>query len=264
MANFVPTNAFKICLVGDAGVGKTAYVRRLLTGDFVTNYLATMGLNVTPLNLVTNKGHVRFNIWDCDGQEQLKGLGDGYYINSDAFMVMWDDSPMTRRTASMKIREIRRVCPNAPIILVANKVEKVYISRAQFQPLGDYKLELISTKTWYNFDKPIRALLTRLMGEDCILDRIINCGGGSKNSSNTSGTMDTTMNTTMNTMNTSAPIKNPIDEIEDKVEAKRIELDQDVRFKMAIYQKELRQDASEELLRYEKDLWTQAEYDGYA
>ncbi len=41
---------------------------------------ATLGVEVHPLAFHTNRGVIRFNVWDTAGQEKFGGLRDGYYI----------------------------------------------------------------------------------------------------------------------------------------------------------------------------------------
>lgn len=72
--------SFKCVLVGDGGCGKTTFVKRHLTGEFDKKYVATLGVEVHPLVFHTNRGPIRFNVWDTAGQEKFGGLRDGYYI----------------------------------------------------------------------------------------------------------------------------------------------------------------------------------------
>lgn len=60
---------FKLILVGDGGVGKTTFVKRHLTGEFEKKYVATLGVEVHPLGFHTNRGPIKFNVWDTAGQE---------------------------------------------------------------------------------------------------------------------------------------------------------------------------------------------------
>ena len=69
---------FKLVLVGDGGVGKTTFVKRHLTGEFEKKYVATLGVEVHPLEFHTNHGRIKFNVWDTAGQEKFGGLRDGY------------------------------------------------------------------------------------------------------------------------------------------------------------------------------------------
>ena len=59
---------FKLVLVGDGGVGKTTFVKRHLTGEFEKKYVATLGVEVHPLEFHTNRGQLVFNVWDTAGQ----------------------------------------------------------------------------------------------------------------------------------------------------------------------------------------------------
>ena len=65
---------FKLILVGDGGVGKTTFVKRHLTGEFEKKYVATLGVEVHPLVFHTNRGPIKFNVWDTAGQEVSGGL----------------------------------------------------------------------------------------------------------------------------------------------------------------------------------------------
>jgi GTPase SAR1 family protein len=55
---------FKLLLVGDGGTGKTTFVKRHETGEFEKKYIATVGVEVHPLVFHTNRGPIRFNVWD--------------------------------------------------------------------------------------------------------------------------------------------------------------------------------------------------------
>lgn len=80
---------FKCVLVGDGGTGKTTFVKRHLTGEFEKKYVATLGVEVHPLVFHTNRGPIRFNVWDTAGQEKFGGLRDGYYIQVISFTYIY-------------------------------------------------------------------------------------------------------------------------------------------------------------------------------
>lgn len=42
--------------------------------------IATLGVEVHPLDFFTSRGKMIFNVWDTAGQEKFGGLRDGYYI----------------------------------------------------------------------------------------------------------------------------------------------------------------------------------------
>jgi len=51
---------------------------------------ATLGVEVHPLLFHTNRGPIRFNVWDTAGQEKFGGLRDGYYIQGQCAIIMFD------------------------------------------------------------------------------------------------------------------------------------------------------------------------------
>lgn len=146
MSNDADIPTFKCVLVGDGGTGKTTFVKRHLTGEFEKKYVATLGVEVHPLVFHTNRGAIRFNVWDTAGQEKFGGLRDGYYIqvnlNLSRFdvykiginllkflqgqcaIIMFDvTSRVTYKNVPNWHRDLVRVCENIPIVLCGNKVD---------------------------------------------------------------------------------------------------------------------------------------------
>lgn len=77
---------FKVLLVGDASVGKTAFLKKIVTGVFESKYnslsssltLDTLGAEVMPVTFFTSMGEISVKVWDTAGNEKLGGLGEGY------------------------------------------------------------------------------------------------------------------------------------------------------------------------------------------
>ena len=87
-------------------------------------FLATLGVDVHPLVFYTNHGPIRFNVWDTAGQEKFGGLRDGYYIQSQCGIIMFDvTSRVTYKNVPNWHRDLVRVCENIPIVLCGNKVD---------------------------------------------------------------------------------------------------------------------------------------------
>jgi len=161
---------FKLVLVGDGGTGKTTFVKRHLTGEFEKKYVATLGVEVHPLVFHTNRGAIRFNVWDTAGQEKFGGLRDGYYIQGQCAIVMFDvTSRVTYKNVPNWHRDLVRVCENIPIVLTGNKVDikdrKVKAKSIVFHRKKNLQYYDISAKSNYNFEKPFLWIARKLVGE---------------------------------------------------------------------------------------------------
>jgi len=169
MAQTQTTPEFKLILVGDGGVGKTTFVKRHLTGEFEKKYVATLGVEVHPLLFHTNRGPIKFNVWDTAGQEKFGGLRDGYYIQGQCAIIMFDvTSRITYKNVPNWHRDLTRVCENIPIVLTGNKVEikdrKVKAKQITFHRKKNLQYYDISAKSNYNFEKPFLWLARKLSG----------------------------------------------------------------------------------------------------
>jgi small GTP-binding protein len=87
-----PYYIFKICLLGQGGVGKTCIARRLCFDTFDVNTRLTIGIDFYTYDLPAvvdgNETYIRLSIWDFGGQEQFKQMFS-YYIHgaNGIFMV---------------------------------------------------------------------------------------------------------------------------------------------------------------------------------
>merc|ERR1712164_13725 len=160
---------FKCLLVGDGGVGKTTFVKRHLTGEFEKKYVATIGVEVHAMPFDTNRGRLIFNVWDTAGQEKFGGLRDGYYIQGQCAIIMFDvTSRISYKNVPNWHRDIVRVCENIPIVLCGNKVDvkerKVKVKQITFHRKKNLQYYDISAKSNYNFEKPFLWLARKLVG----------------------------------------------------------------------------------------------------
>ena len=162
---------FKLVLVGDGGTGKTTFVKRHLSGEFEKKYIATVGVEVHPLVFYTNYGPICFNVWDTAGQERFGGLRDGYYVQGQCGIIMFDvTSRITYKNVPNWHRDLTRVCENIPIVLCGNKVDikerKVKAKSITFHRKKNLQYYDISAKSNYNFEKPFVYLARKLTGNN--------------------------------------------------------------------------------------------------
>ncbi|KAK5583389.1 hypothetical protein RB653_004982 [Dictyostelium firmibasis] len=164
----------KLVLVGDGGVGKTTFVQRHLTGEFEPRYIPTLGVSVHALIFYTNFGKIHFNVWDTAGQEKFGGLRDGYYIQGNCAIIMFDvTSRLSYKNVPNWHSDLTRVCENIPIVLCGNKVDvkdrKVKPSQIVFHRRYNLSYYDVSAKSNYNFEKPFVWLTSKLLGNKSVV-----------------------------------------------------------------------------------------------
>jgi GTP-binding nuclear protein Ran len=126
-------------------------------------------VEVHPLTFSTNFGTICFNVWDTAGQEKFGGLRDGYYIQGQCGIIMFDvTSRITYKNVPNWHRDLERVCENIPIVLCGNKVDvkerKVKTGAVTFHRKKNLQYFEISAKSNYNFEKPFLWLGRKLVG----------------------------------------------------------------------------------------------------
>ena len=81
---------FRVCLLGDAGVGKTSLLTRFCDNSFKENYNNTIGVDFRVVTLKCNDIISKVHIWDTAGQERFRSLALNYLNNSHGFIFIYD------------------------------------------------------------------------------------------------------------------------------------------------------------------------------
>jgi Ras-related protein Rab-7A len=80
----------KIIILGDSGVGKTAFLQKYVHGHFIMEHKATIGADFITKELVIDDKMVTLQIWDTAGQERFQSLGVAFYRGADACVLVYD------------------------------------------------------------------------------------------------------------------------------------------------------------------------------
>ncbi len=118
---------FKIVMLGDGAVGKTAMTARFTQDYFDADYKRTIGtdFSVKRMNIPEIEAHVTLQIWDLAGQPRFEFVRQGFYRGSRGGLLLYD---VTRRrtflnTEAWRDEAFKNLQTEIPLVLVANKVD---------------------------------------------------------------------------------------------------------------------------------------------
>lgn len=163
----------KICLLGDAGVGKTSLVYRFIENKFRENYKSTLGVNLLKKDLTFDKyGGVSAQIWDLGGQESFKSLRKLYLEGANGALIIFDT---TKRKTFEKVNEwaqsFRESRGNRPLLLIGNKIDLAESQKVDQNEAKDYANKnsmnflLTSAKTGENVEVAFKDLIKTVLDE---------------------------------------------------------------------------------------------------
>jgi len=82
---------YKIIIIGDTSVGKTALLSKYLKGVFPTSPLATVATEfATKIIQIKEGGYIKAQIWDTAGQEKYKSITYHHYKKSVGGLIVYD------------------------------------------------------------------------------------------------------------------------------------------------------------------------------
>lgn len=117
--------SFKICLLGDQGVGKSSIKQSFFGIPFHSHYMMTLGVNFS-LKEVEIKGETfQLQLWDISGHSTVKNVRKRYIQEADGIILVFDlTCEGTFRNLIAWIKEIIVTC-SKPVVLqiIGNKAD---------------------------------------------------------------------------------------------------------------------------------------------
>ncbi|MCK5238586.1 MAG: GTP-binding protein [Candidatus Thorarchaeota archaeon] len=118
---------FKVVMLGDGAVGKTAITTRFTQEFFDSDYKRTIGSDfaIKKIELPDIDTNVTLQVWDLAGQPRFEVVRQGFYRGARGGLLVYD---VTRRRTFLNIQNWKEECfknvdREMPLIVVANKVD---------------------------------------------------------------------------------------------------------------------------------------------
>lgn len=181
----------KLLALGDSGVGKTTFLYRYTNGEFLEEFISTVGIDFREKRVVYHAKNpdgtkqargqrVHLQLWDTAGQERFRSLTTAFFRDAMGFLLMFD---LTHEESFVNVRswlsqlQTHAYCEDPTIVLIGNKCdldgrERVVDENAARQ-LADtlgIKYYETSAKSGENVNEAIEVLLESVMErmEKCV------------------------------------------------------------------------------------------------
>ncbi len=120
-----PLNEAKMVLVGQANVGKTSLVNRLIEDAFDPLESTTQGIDIRPWQIRVNDARVQLNVWDFGGQEIMHATHQ-FFLTRRTLYVLVLDTRMSEDENRLEywLKIIRSFGGESPVIVVGNKIDQ--------------------------------------------------------------------------------------------------------------------------------------------
>ena len=85
---------YKILVLGDSTVGKTAFIVRFCEDKFDDDTLSTIGVDIKTKFIMRQEKKIQLQIWDTAGQERFRSIAKNSYKGADGIILMYDISKL--------------------------------------------------------------------------------------------------------------------------------------------------------------------------
>ena len=132
---------YKIILVGNSGVGKETFFRKITQSEINEKNISTMGVDKRTIELevnINNKDEIeetkkfQISLFDTEGQEKFRAITQNYYKGSDGIIFLYD---ITERNSFGNVEEwidsinevmnIKESEHKFACILIGNNLDKI-------------------------------------------------------------------------------------------------------------------------------------------
>lgn len=122
---------FKVIVIGDSGVGKSALTVRLAEDVFYKDFSSTIAIDFRMHHMNYQGKNVRLQIWDTAGQERFQSVATAFYRGANGVMLCFD---LTHRPSFAHLDQwMERVqlqaLPNIPCLLIGCKCDEARSDR---------------------------------------------------------------------------------------------------------------------------------------
>lgn len=123
----------KVCLFGNADVGKSSLIKRIVDDEFEEYMNPTIGIDFRYKDVKVGNGYYRLQLWDSAGQEKyrsmvsqhLKGKSLFFILGADIVFLVYDLSQRaSENSLEYWFKELENHVNHANIFVLGNKLDQ--------------------------------------------------------------------------------------------------------------------------------------------
>mmetsp|Transcript_674 Transcript_674/g.1222 ORF Transcript_674/g.1222 Transcript_674/m.1222 type:complete len:204 (-) Transcript_674:62-673(-) len=175
---------FKICIIGQSGVGKTSILRRFIDDEFEEKQMSTIGVDFKVKYVDIGGKKVKLAFWDTAGQERFKTLTSSYYRGAHAIILVYDQSSEDSfNHLEFWLEEVSKhaTVTDAVKMLIANKVDApCSVERARGEDFAMSRAMLFietSAKTKVGIQQAFTEVVQKIMDQPSLRENTRPTGG---------------------------------------------------------------------------------------
>ena len=158
---------YKLCLVGDSGVGKSSILKRYIHNTFSQYTDSTIGAQYFSKSLDYNDTKIKLQLWDTAGQERYRALVSMYYRNCNAVILVADATNLNSlNNIFYWVNELNASTENTPIFLVLNKIDTIHLNGDILKDIltryEKYNITQVSAKTNTNINELFEKIIEKI------------------------------------------------------------------------------------------------------
>ena len=193
--------SFKILLLGDSGVGKSAFILRFCEDKFDEDSLTTIGIDQKNKFVKRGDKKLELHIWDTAGQERFRSIAKNCYKGADGIILMYDISKYE------SFKQIKTWINNIKDAINIDKIGILVVGNKCDLPKTD---DTVDQESKQNYENTNKMKIIEASAKDNInvsesfiflIDKMLELGLGKKKSSEDENDIDE--------LNNSQQLKNP-------------------------------------------------------